>query len=178
MTMVSPYIAGLSLDHQALSAVSRIRLSEREEESLSCFLRACDAALSYLQELDKMVTTPHAKTTKASLLSTHVDIDLGYFLQAALQSAYLCLLQRGHLAQGAHQLRRVLRVVESRGSQSFRKCAAMKLAQVLLTSVSEGSYWPPQGPPPAVWLQREGAAASKDAMYPTIKPPLRYSTDW
>ncbi|MEQ2231170.1 hypothetical protein ILYODFUR_036759 [Ilyodon furcidens] len=83
-----------------------------------------------------------------------------------------------HLAQGAHQLRRVLRVVESRGSQSFRKCAAMKLAQVLLTSVSEGSYWPPQGPPPAVWLQREGAAASKDAMYPTIKPPLRYSTDW
>uniref|UniRef100_A0A3Q2GC77 Tetratricopeptide repeat domain 7A n=2 Tax=Cyprinodon variegatus TaxID=28743 RepID=A0A3Q2GC77_CYPVA len=170
-------IKGLSLDHQTLSAVSRIRLSEREEESLSCFLRACDAALSYLQELDKMVTTPHAKTTKGSLLSAPVDVDLGFFLQAALQSAYLCLLQRGHLAQGAHQLRRVLRVVESRGSQSFRKCAAMKLAQVLLSSVSEDSYWPPLGPPPAVWLQREGAAASKDAMYPTVKPPQRYGTD-
>ncbi|KAM4599312.1 tetratricopeptide repeat protein 7A isoform 2-T2 [Fundulus diaphanus] len=170
-------IKGLSLDHQTLSAVSRIRLSEREEESLSCFLRACDAALSYLQELDKMVTTPHAKTTKASLPSAVVDVDLGFFLQAALQSAYLCLLQRGHLAQGAHQLRRVLRVVESRGSQSFRKCAAMKLAQVLLCSVSEDSYWPPLGPPPAVWLRREGAAASKDAMYPTIKPPQRYGTD-
>ncbi|PWA26044.1 hypothetical protein CCH79_00001397 [Gambusia affinis] len=114
-------IKGLSLDHQTLSAVSRIRLSEREEESLSCFLKACDAALSYLQELDKMVTTPHAKMGKGSFLSAAVDVDLGYFLQAALQSAYLCLLQRGHLAQGAHQLRRVLRVVESRGSQSFRK---------------------------------------------------------
>ncbi|XP_054654385.1 tetratricopeptide repeat protein 7A-like isoform X2 [Dunckerocampus dactyliophorus] len=46
-------IKGLSLDHQALSSVSRIRLLEREEESLSCYLKACDAALSYLQELDK-----------------------------------------------------------------------------------------------------------------------------
>ncbi|KAI3362947.1 hypothetical protein L3Q82_011624, partial [Scortum barcoo] len=170
-------IKGLSLDHQTVSAVSRVRLSERQEESLSCFLRACDAALAYLQELDKTVTTPHTKTAKASLLPPPVDIDLGYFLQAALQSGYLCLLQRGHLAQGAHQLRRVLRVVESRGSQSFRKSAARKLAEVLLSSVSEDSYWPPLGPPPTAWLHREGAAASKDAIYPTVKPPQRYSTD-
>ncbi|KAM8738376.1 tetratricopeptide repeat protein 7A isoform 2-T2 [Acanthopagrus schlegelii] len=169
-------IKGLSLDHQTVSSVSRVRLSEREEESLSCFLRACDAALSYLQELDKTVSTPHTKTAKASLLPP-VDMELGYFLQAALQSAYLCLLQRGHLAQGAHQLRRVLRVVESRGSQSFRKSAARKLAEVLLSSVSEDSYWPPLGPPPSAWLHREGAAASKDAIYPTVKPPQRYSTD-
>ncbi|KAM7408180.1 hypothetical protein PAMA_002054 [Pampus argenteus] len=170
-------IKGLSLDHQTVSAVSRVRLSEREEESLSCFLRACDAALSYLQELDKVVTTPHTKTAKVSLPSPPADIDLGYFLQAALQSAYLCLLQRGHLAQGAHQLRRVLRVVESRGSQSFRKSAGRKLAEVLLSSVSEDSYWPPLGPPPSAWLHREGAAASKDAIYPTVKPPQRYNTD-
>ncbi|XP_029305720.1 LOW QUALITY PROTEIN: tetratricopeptide repeat protein 7A [Cottoperca gobio] len=170
-------IKGLSLDHQTVSAVSRVRLSEREEESLSCYLRACDASLSYLQELDKSVTTPHTKTAKASLLPPPVDIDLGYFVQASLQSAYLCLLQRGHLAQGAHQLRRVLRVVESRGSQSFRKSAARKLAEVLLSSVSEDSYWPPLGPPPSAWLHREGAAASKDAIYPTVKPPQRYSTE-
>ncbi|KAG7470239.1 tetratricopeptide repeat protein 7A [Solea senegalensis] len=170
-------IKGLSLDHQTVSAVSRIRLLEREEESLSCYLRACDAALSFLQELDKTVTTPHAKTAKASLFPPLVDIDLGYFLQAALQSAYLCLLHRGHLAQGAHQLRRVLRVVESRGSQSFRKAAARKLAEVLLSSVSEDSYWPPLGPPPSAWLHREGAAASKDVIYPTVKPPQRYSME-
>ncbi|CAG10179.1 unnamed protein product, partial [Tetraodon nigroviridis] len=166
---------GLSLDHQTVSAVSRVRLSEREEESMSCFLRACDAALSYLQELDKTVMTSHTKTAKSN--QAPVDIELGYFLQAALQSAYLCLLQRGHLAQGAHQLRRVLRVVESRGSQRFRKSAARKLAEVLLSSVSEDSYWLPLGPPPPAWLHREGAAASKDAIYPTVKPPQRYSTD-
>nr|XP_061819034.1 tetratricopeptide repeat protein 7A isoform X3 [Nerophis lumbriciformis] len=170
-------IKGLSLDHQALSSVSRIRLIEREEESLSCYLKACDAALSYLQELDKTVTTPHSKTAKLSLLAPPVDMDLGFFLQAALQSAYLCLLQRGHLAQGAHQLRRVMRVVESRASQGFRKAAARKLAEVLLSSVSDDSYWPPLGPPPTAWLRREGAATSKEALYPTFKPPQRYSTD-
>ncbi|XP_054654373.1 tetratricopeptide repeat protein 7A isoform X2 [Dunckerocampus dactyliophorus] len=170
-------IKGLSLDHQALSSVSRIRLLEREEESLSCYLKACDAALSYLQELDKIVTTPHNKTAKLTLPSPPVDIDLGFFLQAALQSAYLCLLHRGHLAQGAHQLRRVMRVVESRASQGFRKAAARKLAEVLLSSVSEDSYWPPLGPPPSAWLRREGAATSKEALYPTVKPPQRYGTD-
>ncbi|XP_056291234.1 tetratricopeptide repeat protein 7A isoform X2 [Pseudoliparis swirei] len=170
-------IKGLSLDHQTVSAMSRVRLSEREEESLSCYLRACDASLYFLQELDKTSTTHHTKPAKASLLPPPGDMDLGYFLQASLQSAYLCLLQRGHLAQGTHQLRSVLRVVESRGSQSFRKSAARKLAEVLLSSVSEDAYWTPLGPPPSAWLHREGAAAFKDAIYPTVKPPQRYSTD-
>uniref|UniRef100_A0A3Q2XWF5 Tetratricopeptide repeat domain 7A n=1 Tax=Hippocampus comes TaxID=109280 RepID=A0A3Q2XWF5_HIPCM len=174
--LAEAFVIKLSLDHQALSSVSRIRLLEREEESLSCYLKACDAALSYLQELDKTISTPHPKTAKVHLLSPPVDLDLGFFLQAALQSAYLCLLQR-HLAQGAHQLRRVMRVVESRGSQGFRKAAARKLAEVLLSSVSEDSYWPPLGPPPSAWLRREGAATSKDALYPTVKPPQRYTTD-
>ncbi|CAL8255332.1 unnamed protein product [Lota lota] len=170
-------IKGLSLDHQTLSSVSRVRLSEREEESLTCYLRACDTALSYLQELDKTVMTTHSKTAKGSPYHPPVDVELGFFLQAALQSGYLCLLQRGHLAQGAHQLRRVLRVVETRSSQHFRKSAAKKLVQVLLSSVSEDSYWPPLGPPPSSWLHREGTAASKDAMYPRARPPQRYPID-
>ncbi|XP_029553981.1 tetratricopeptide repeat protein 7A [Salmo trutta] len=170
-------IKGLSLDHQAVSAASRVRLSEREEECLSCYLRACDTSLVYLQELDKMVVTLSSKAAKTSLAPPPLDIDLGFFQQAALQSAYLCLLHRGHLAQGAHQLRRVLRVVESRGSQSFRKAAARKLAEVLLSSVSEDSYWAPMSLPPSAWLQREGNAGPKDAMYPSPKPPQRYSTD-
>uniref|UniRef100_A0AAV2JNC5 Tetratricopeptide repeat protein 7 N-terminal domain-containing protein n=1 Tax=Knipowitschia caucasica TaxID=637954 RepID=A0AAV2JNC5_KNICA len=89
-------IKGLSLGHQTATGLSRVRLSEREEESLSCFLKACDAALSFLQELDKHVSTPHSKTPKShSPLPPPPDIELGYFLQAALQSGYLCLLHRG-----------------------------------------------------------------------------------
>uniref|UniRef100_A0A671TFF1 Tetratricopeptide repeat protein 7A-like n=1 Tax=Sinocyclocheilus anshuiensis TaxID=1608454 RepID=A0A671TFF1_9TELE len=47
-------IKGLSLDHQSMSGASRVRLSEREEDCLSCYLMACDAGLLYLQELDKV----------------------------------------------------------------------------------------------------------------------------
>ncbi|KAG5831340.1 hypothetical protein ANANG_G00302730 [Anguilla anguilla] len=168
-------IKGLSLDHQAVSAASRVRLSERQEECLSCYLRACDAALLYLQELDKTVSVPQ-KGTKMNL-SLGVDFDLGFFQLAALQSAYLSLLHKGHLAQGAHQLRRVLRAVDSRGSQSFRKAAARRLAEVLLSSVSEDSYWDPLSPPPLAWLNREGAAAPKDMLYPSSRPPQRYGTE-
>uniref|UniRef100_A0A665TW24 Tetratricopeptide repeat domain 7A n=1 Tax=Echeneis naucrates TaxID=173247 RepID=A0A665TW24_ECHNA len=139
-------IKGLSLDHQTVSAVSRVRLSEREEESLSCYLRACDAALSYLQELDK------------------VSIILPFRLCIQLIDINYTVFQHSHLF--------LYKCCES--SQSSTR----KLAEVLLSSVSEDSYWPPLGPPPPSWLHREGAAASKDAIYPTVKPPQRYSTDW
>ncbi|TSK42145.1 Tetratricopeptide repeat protein 7A [Bagarius yarrelli] len=155
-------IKGLSLDHQTVSAASRIRLSEREEDCLSCYVRACDTALLYLQELDK---------------SCPVDVDPGYFLQAALQSAYLCLLHKGHLVQGTNQLRQVLRVVECRGSQNLRKTVARKLAEVLLSSVSEESYWGPLSPPPPTWLHKEGATHPKDVIYASSKPPQYYSTE-
>ncbi|KAG7334251.1 hypothetical protein KOW79_002658 [Hemibagrus wyckioides] len=170
-------IKGLSLDHQTVSAASRVRLSEREEECLSCYLRACDTALLYLQELDKVFYTASNKTAKSSVSASPVEVDPGYFLQAALQSAYLCLLHKGHLVQGTNQLRQVLRAVESRGSQTFRKTVARKLAEVLLSSVSEESYWGPLSPPPPTWLHKEGATHPKDAIYPSSRPPQYYSTE-
>ncbi|XP_061083820.1 tetratricopeptide repeat protein 7A isoform X1 [Conger conger] len=169
-------VKGLSLDHQAVSGASRVRLSEREEECLSCYLRACDTALLYLQELDKVSVCVYSECTAENPV-LGVDFDLSFFQLAALQSAYLSLLQKGHLAQGAHQLRRVLRAVDSRGSQSFRKTAAQKLAEVLLSSVSEDSYWDPLSPPPLAWLNREGAAAPKDVLYPSSRPPQQHSTE-
>uniref|UniRef100_A0A672HRZ9 Tetratricopeptide repeat domain 7A n=1 Tax=Salarias fasciatus TaxID=181472 RepID=A0A672HRZ9_SALFA len=149
-------IKGLSLDHQIVSSVSRVRLSEREEESLSCYLRACDAALSFLQELDKV----HIPTG-----FTHVPQHylLNFYKENSVPSSTL-----------ANKNVRTCMHVMSCGFQS----AAKKLAEVLLSSVSEDSYWPPLGPPPSAWLHREGAAASKDAIYPTVKPPQRYSSDW
>uniref|UniRef100_A0AAY4DF55 Tetratricopeptide repeat protein 7 N-terminal domain-containing protein n=1 Tax=Denticeps clupeoides TaxID=299321 RepID=A0AAY4DF55_9TELE len=89
-------IKGLSLDHQALSAASRVRLSEREEECLSCYLSACDAALLYLQELDKV-----------------------------------CMPVR---------LKNIISV-------------ARKLAEVLLSSISEDGYWNPLSTPPNYQLR-------------------------
>ncbi|XP_016329425.1 tetratricopeptide repeat protein 7A isoform X1 [Sinocyclocheilus anshuiensis] len=170
-------IKGLSLDHQSMSGASRVRLSEREEDCLSCYLMACDAGLLYLQELDKTVCTPSSKTAKSSSSVPHFDLDPGFFLQAALQSAYLSLLRKGHLAQGTQQLRRVMRAVESRGSQSFRKTVACRLAEVLLGSVCEDAYWGSLSPPPPGWLKREGATHPKDTIYPSSRPPQRYNTE-
>lgn len=79
---------GLSLDHQTVSAVSRVRLSEREEESMSCFLRACDAALSYMQELDKVNlalalvrSTGLTRDWTQSVASTSVNVTEVAFLE-------------------------------------------------------------------------------------------------
>lgn len=55
-----------------MSGASRIRLSERDEECLTCYLMACDAALLYLQELDKVCIyhnkTPFINIIKLSIL--------------------------------------------------------------------------------------------------------------
>uniref|UniRef100_A0A8C2JFC3 Tetratricopeptide repeat domain 7A n=1 Tax=Cyprinus carpio TaxID=7962 RepID=A0A8C2JFC3_CYPCA len=153
-------IKGLSLDHQSMSGASRVRLSEREEECLSCYLMACDAGLLYLQELDKVCVC--------------FTSCRGYHLIFTITCAYLCV---SHLAQGTQHLRRVMRAVESRGSQSFRKTVARRLAEVLLGSVCEEAYWGPLSPPPPGWLKREGATHPKDAIYPSSGPPQRYNTE-
>uniref|UniRef100_A0A8C6UQL3 Tetratricopeptide repeat domain 7A n=1 Tax=Neogobius melanostomus TaxID=47308 RepID=A0A8C6UQL3_9GOBI len=124
-------IKGLSLGHQSVTGVSRVRLSEREEESLSCFLKACDAALSFLQELDKVRLRAGRFCLKRK----------SRFFKEKFDTSVLCS-----------------NVVLMLCVQS----AARKLAEVLLSSVSEDSYWSPLGPPPSTWLHREGAAASKD----------------
>uniref|UniRef100_A0A8B9LQB9 Tetratricopeptide repeat domain 7A n=1 Tax=Astyanax mexicanus TaxID=7994 RepID=A0A8B9LQB9_ASTMX len=146
-------IKGLSLDHQTMSAASRVRLSEREEECLSCYLRACDTALLYLQELDKVFVFFFF-----GICSLLYKMDPGYFLQAALQSAYLCLLHKGSVCVLVWGV-------------------SKKLAEVLLSSVSEDSYWGPLSHPPPAWLHMEGATHPKDTIYPSSRPPQRYNTE-
>uniref|UniRef100_A0A8C5G4M1 Tetratricopeptide repeat protein 7A-like n=1 Tax=Gouania willdenowi TaxID=441366 RepID=A0A8C5G4M1_GOUWI len=152
-------IKGLSLDHQALSSVSRIRLSEREEESLSCYLRACDAALAFLQELDKVQIKQKTHNNFSfhivylSIIFVEVLCVLGSFCLLSLLFFFffvfcvfcsifciffgvtLCVYFMGRVCACACVL---------------FQCAARKLAEVLLSSVSEDSYWPPLGPPPSV----------------------------
>uniref|UniRef100_A0A672QCD2 Tetratricopeptide repeat domain 7A n=1 Tax=Sinocyclocheilus grahami TaxID=75366 RepID=A0A672QCD2_SINGR len=167
-------IKGLSLDHQSMSGASRVRLSEREEECLSCYLMACDAGLLYLQELDKVCVCFTSCQGHVSNCFLGLSFYFSIILLPTITCAYLCF---SHLAQGTQQLRRVMRAVESRGSQSFRKKVARRLAEVLLGSVCEEAYWGPLSPPPPGWLKREGATHPKNAIYPSSGPPQRYSTE-
>uniref|UniRef100_A0A8C5E0T1 Tetratricopeptide repeat domain 7A n=1 Tax=Gouania willdenowi TaxID=441366 RepID=A0A8C5E0T1_GOUWI len=144
-------IKGLSLDHQALSSVSRIRLSEREEESLSCYLRACDAALAFLQELDKVLIKQ--KTHNNFSLFCVFWGNFVYFHCFFFFFCILCILLLSFVyfleSHCVFTLWGVCVRVRACACVLFQ-CAARKLAEVLLSSVSEDSYWPPLGPPPSV----------------------------
>ncbi|XP_039593858.1 tetratricopeptide repeat protein 7A isoform X1 [Polypterus senegalus] len=152
-------IKGLSLERQQLSTTSVVRRTERKAESLLCFEKACDAALLYLQELEK------SKSMK--MTASPVEAELGFFLEAALQSAYLTHLRQGNLVQAKQKLRHVLRAVETRGMHHLKKVAARCLAEVLLHTVSEDIYWSPLSEPPKELLAKEESAPLK-----TINPSL------
>nr|XP_032624804.1 tetratricopeptide repeat protein 7A isoform X2 [Chelonoidis abingdonii] len=144
-------IKGLSLERSPNSIASRARLSEREEEVMACFERACVIAQVYLQELEK---TSHSRSIKGSNV-TFSDFELPYFLEAALQSAYVSHLKKGNIVKGMRDLREVLRTVETKATQSFKMTAAKQLAEVLLHSLSEDCYWSPLSDPLPEFMNKE-----------------------
>uniref|UniRef100_A0A8C3T1Q1 Tetratricopeptide repeat protein 7A n=1 Tax=Chelydra serpentina TaxID=8475 RepID=A0A8C3T1Q1_CHESE len=144
-------IKGLSLERSPNSIASRARLSEREEEVVACFERACVIAQVYLQELEK---TLHSRSIKGSNV-TFPDFELPYFLEAALQSAYVSHLKKGNIVKGMRDLREVLRTVETKATQSFKMTAAKQLAEVLLHSLSEDCYWSPLSDPLPEFMNKE-----------------------
>uniref|UniRef100_A0A8D0G6D4 Tetratricopeptide repeat domain 7A n=1 Tax=Sphenodon punctatus TaxID=8508 RepID=A0A8D0G6D4_SPHPU len=142
-------IKGLSLERSPNSVASRARLSEREEEVMTCFERACVIAHVYLQELEKTFSNTHSRGIKAN----HVDFsefELSFFLEAALQSAYVAQLKKGNIVKGMRDLREVLRTVETKATQT-----AKQLAELLLHSLSEDCYWSPLSDPLPEFSNRE-----------------------
>ncbi|PNJ79973.1 TTC7A isoform 8, partial [Pongo abelii] len=110
-------IKGLSLERLPNSIASRFRLTEREEEVITCFERASWIAQVFLQELEKTTNN----STSRHLKGCHpVDYELTYFLEAALQSAYVKNLKKGNIVKGMRELREVLRTVETKATQNFK----------------------------------------------------------
>uniref|UniRef100_A0A672UBF1 Tetratricopeptide repeat domain 7A n=1 Tax=Strigops habroptila TaxID=2489341 RepID=A0A672UBF1_STRHB len=119
-------IKGLSLERSTNSIASRARLCEREEEVMACFETACVIAQVYLQELEKTLNNTHSRSIKGSNV-TYSEFELSYFLEAALQSAYVTHLKKG--------------------GNVMLLTAAKQLAQILLHSLSEDCYWSPLSDP-------------------------------
>uniref|UniRef100_A0A8D2PN41 Tetratricopeptide repeat protein 7A n=1 Tax=Zosterops lateralis melanops TaxID=1220523 RepID=A0A8D2PN41_ZOSLA len=134
-------IKGLSLERSTNSIASRARLCEREEEVMACFDRACVIARVYLQELEKTLNNTHSRSIKGSNV-TYSEFELSYFLEAALQSAYVTQLKKGwNMVRGE--------------SFVLEKTAAKQLAQVLLHSLSEDCYWSPLSDPLPEFMNKE-----------------------
>ncbi|XP_034514977.1 tetratricopeptide repeat protein 7A [Ailuropoda melanoleuca] len=147
-----PPSVGLSLERLPNSIASRHRLTEREEEVITCFERASWIAQVFLQELEKITNN----TTSRHLKGSHpVDYELTYFLEAALQSAYVTNLKKGNIVKGMRELREVLRTVETKATQNFKVMAAKHLAGVLLHSLSEECYWSPLSHPLPEFMSKE-----------------------
>ncbi|KAM3675089.1 tetratricopeptide repeat protein 7A isoform 2-T2 [Ammospiza maritima maritima] len=147
-------IKGLSLERSTNSIASRARLCEREEEVMACFERACVIAQVYLQELEKTLNNTHSRSIKGSNV-TYSEFELSYFLEAALQSAYVTQLKKGNIVKGMRSLREILRTVETKSTQTFKMTAAKQLAQVLLHSLSEDCYWSPLSDPLPEFMNKE-----------------------
>ncbi|XP_010156811.1 PREDICTED: tetratricopeptide repeat protein 7A, partial [Eurypyga helias] len=147
-------IKGLSLERSTNSVASRARLCEREEEVMACFETACVIAQVYLQELEKTLNNTHSRSIKGSNV-TYSEYELSYFLEAALQSAYVTHLKKGNIVKGMRSLREVLRTVETKATQTFKMTAAKQLAQVLLHSLSEDCYWSPLSDPLPEFMNKE-----------------------
>ncbi|XP_058134486.1 tetratricopeptide repeat protein 7A isoform X2 [Dasypus novemcinctus] len=145
-------IKGLSLERLPNSIASRHRLTEREEEVIACFERASWIAQVFLQELDK---TTNNTTSRHLKVSHPADYELTYFLEAALQSAYVTNLKKGNIVKGMRELREVLRTVETKATQNFKVMAAKHLAGVLLHSLSEECYWSPLSQPLPEFMSKE-----------------------
>lgn len=79
----------------------------------------------FLQELEKVTSNTTSRHLKGSPL---VDYELTYFLEAALQSAYVKNLKKGNIVKGMRELREVLRTVETKATQNFKVMAAKHLA--------------------------------------------------
>ncbi|XP_018431810.1 PREDICTED: tetratricopeptide repeat protein 7A [Nanorana parkeri] len=144
-------IKGLSLERSTATIASRARLSEREEEAISCFEKASWIARVYFQELEKSVSS--TRNSKGS--SSCPDFELSYFLEAALQCAAAAHFKRGNISKGIKELRAVLRVVETKATQNFKMTASRQLAEVLLHSLSENCYWSPVRSPSSETMKRE-----------------------
>ncbi|XP_072436711.1 tetratricopeptide repeat protein 7A-like [Chiloscyllium punctatum] len=161
-------IKGLSLERQASSITSRVRLFEREEEIMSCFEKASVIALVFLQEEERIMISTQSRGTKGNVPVQ--ELELTYFLEAALQSAYVHYFKKGNLAKGIKQMREILRAMETRPTQNFRMTIAKQLAEVLLRNLCEDSYWNPFSEPPPDLLKNEKSDTFQ--ITPTTGPQL------
>ncbi|XP_067844869.1 tetratricopeptide repeat protein 7A-like isoform X2 [Heptranchias perlo] len=168
-------IKGLSLERQASSVTSRVRLFEREEEILSCFEKAGDIALVYLQEGELAMINTQSRVTKGNVPVQ--EMDLTYFLEAALQSAYVTYLKKRNIVKGVKRIRETLRAMETRATQNFRMTIAKQLAEVLLHSLCEDSYWNPFSDPPPDLLDNEESGPFLSVSYTLTTGPQLYQGD-
>ncbi|XP_059841693.1 tetratricopeptide repeat protein 7A-like isoform X3 [Hypanus sabinus] len=100
------------------------------------------------------------------------EMELTYFLEAALQSAYVSYFKKRNMVKGVKRIREMLRAMETRATQNFRVTIAKQLAEVLLHSLCEDCYWNLFSDPPSELITEESGSFSSVGFIKTTGPQL------
>ncbi|XP_066988556.1 tetratricopeptide repeat protein 7B isoform X3 [Macrobrachium rosenbergii] len=134
---------------------SKYQRAEKVEKMIRCFELAGDLTLLYLQEQDKLTSTPstHSLHSLPSANTTGSNSPLppngvenkkiGVILETALQRAPILHMKSGHVDKAVTRYRNMLSAVESTATQHLRLTLARQLAEVLLRGCSEHAYKAP-----------------------------------
>uniref|UniRef100_A0A336KEE6 CSON015492 protein n=1 Tax=Culicoides sonorensis TaxID=179676 RepID=A0A336KEE6_CULSO len=158
-------IKGLCLENKTGKASSKFKIAEQEQEMISCFEKASDLGLLYLQGQDS--GSHNAFTSTGTLTSGSQSSEprrMGTILETILQRAPIILIKSGKLMEAINRYRCLLQAVETRATQSLRLTLTRQLAEVLLRGVSGQLYVPPTGLSP-----------SKNSTNKRLWEPKRYS---
>ncbi|NXD34231.1 TTC7B protein, partial [Copsychus sechellarum] len=157
LTAVAPYrlrmiaeaysTKGLCLEKLPISSsVSSLHV-DREQEIVTCYEKAGDIALLYLQEIERVINANIQNRSPKPGPTAH-EQELGFFLETGLQRAHVLYFKNGNLTRGVGRFRELLRAVETRTTQNLRMTIARQLAEILLRGMCEQSYWNPLEDPP------------------------------
>nr|XP_048708651.1 tetratricopeptide repeat protein 7B isoform X3 [Caretta caretta] len=138
---------GLCLEKLPISSSTSNLYTDREQEIITCYEKAGDIALLYLQEIERVIITNIQNRSPKPGSAVH-EQELGFFLETGLQRAHVLYFKNGNLTRGVGRFREILRAVETRTTQNLRMTIARQLAEILLRGMSEQSYWNPLEDPP------------------------------
>ncbi|XP_029806263.1 tetratricopeptide repeat protein 7B isoform X1 [Suricata suricatta] len=138
---------GLCLEKLPVSSSTSNLHVDREQDVVTCYEKAGDIALLYLQEIERVILTNIQNRSPKPGPAPH-DQELGFFLETGLQRAHVLYFKNGNLTRGVGRFREILRAVETRTTQNLRMTIARQLAEILLRGMCEQSYWNPLEDPP------------------------------
>ncbi|XP_054985781.1 tetratricopeptide repeat protein 7B isoform X6 [Sorex araneus] len=138
---------GLCLEKLPVSSSTSNLHVDREQDVITCYEKAGDIALLYLQEIERVILTNIQNRSPKPGPAPH-DQELGFFLETGLQRAHVLYFKNGNLTRGVGRFREILRAVETRTTQNLRMTIARQLAEILLRGMCEQSYWDPLEEPP------------------------------
>nr|XP_051682097.1 tetratricopeptide repeat protein 7B isoform X3 [Oryctolagus cuniculus] len=138
---------GLCLEKLPISSSTSNLHVDREQDVITCYEKAGDIALLYLQEIERVILSNIQNRSPKPGPAPH-DQELGFFLETGLQRAHVLYFKNGNLTRGVGRFREILRAVETRTTQNLRMTIARQLAEILLRGMCEQSYWNPLESPP------------------------------